>query len=73
MIAEWFAELAPRLVIEWVPKQDAMVRRLLATREDVFPDYDEDGFREAFGRRWEVASRAPIDHSDRVMYRLTRR
>ena len=26
-----------------------MVRKLLATREDVFPDYTLDGFRAAFG------------------------
>ena len=40
MIASLFAQLAPHAIVEFVPKEDAMVQRLLATRRDVFPDYD---------------------------------
>jgi hypothetical protein len=50
-----------------------MVRQLLATREDVFPTFHEDGFRDAFAARWEVVDRAPIEHSDRVLFRMVRR
>jgi hypothetical protein len=50
-----------------------MVQRLLASREDVFPGYDEDGFRDGFARHWEVVDRRPIEHSDRVLYRMERR
>ena len=39
MLLELFARLAPWAVVEFVPKEDVMVRRLLATRQDVFPDY----------------------------------
>ena len=35
-----------------------MVRHLLASRKDVFPDYDLEGFRAAAGARFEVVSRA---------------
>ena len=38
-IAELFARLGPNLIVEFVPREDAMVKRLLATREDVFADY----------------------------------
>ena len=41
-ISSYFAALAPNLVIEFVPKEDAMVRKLLATREDVFADFSAD-------------------------------
>ena len=37
-IAEWFARLGRHLVIEFVPKSDSQVQRLLASREDVFAD-----------------------------------
>ena len=53
MLAATLARLGDDLVIEWVPKEDPMVRRLLATREDVFPDYTESGFRAAFERAWD--------------------
>ena len=43
-IAELLRRARPRSSsIEFVPKEDPMVRRLLATREDVFPDYTEAG------------------------------
>ncbi len=71
-IAALFARLAPGLVIEFVPKEDPMVRKLLATREDVFPDYTIDGFRAAFGELFEVAEEAPVTGTDRVLFRMTR-
>ena len=47
MVLGLFADLAPWAIVEFVPKEDRMVRRLLATRRDVFPDYTLDGFRAA--------------------------
>lgn len=38
-LLDWLMELAPRGVIEFVPKSDPMVQRLLHLREDIFPDY----------------------------------
>jgi ribosomal protein L11 methylase PrmA len=71
-IASLFARLAPNAIVEFVPKDDPMVRRLLASRRDVFLDYSQDGFERAFGTRFRVVARAPIAGSSRVMYRLQR-
>jgi len=70
MVSELLAQLAPKLIVEWVPKEDPMVGRLLAAREDVFPDYSVDGFRSAFGRHFEIVEEAPIDDSLRVLFRM---
>lgn len=72
-LAAYLAGLAAGLVVEFVPKDDPMVRTLLATREDVFPDYTLDGFRAAFGSRFELVSEAPIDGTTRVLFRMVRR
>lgn len=72
-VAEFFAELAPNAVVEWVPKGDSQVRRLLASREDVFEDYEEAGFEAAFGARFEIVRKAPIPGTVRTLYRLRRR
>jgi hypothetical protein len=40
----WLTGLAPRGVIEFVPKTDPTVNRMLALREDIFTDYDEAAF-----------------------------
>ncbi len=73
MILDAFAELAPWAIVEFVPKDDVMVRRLLATREDVFDEYSIEGFRAAAVGRFEVVAETPIAESTRVMFLLRRR
>jgi len=73
MIAELLARLAPNLIVEWVPKEDPMVQRLLATREDIFPSYSRDGFRAAFEGAFEITEEVPIEDSSRVLFRMQRR
>ncbi len=60
-------------MIEFVPKSDSQVQRLLATREDIFPDYTEDGFEAAFGQRYETVEAHPIRESVRTLYLLRRK
>jgi SAM-dependent methyltransferase len=73
MLADLFADLAPWAIVEFVPKEDPMVRRLLATRRDVFPDYHLDGFRAVMAARFDVVREAPIAESTRVLFLLHRR
>ena len=72
MVSELLARLAPKLIVEWVPKEDPMVGRLLSAREDVFPDYSVDGFRGAFGHDFKIVEEAPIEDSPRVLFRMER-
>jgi ribosomal protein L11 methylase PrmA len=71
-VADFLARLTDHLVIEWVPKEDSQVQRLLASREDVFPGYTEDRFVQAFSRHYTVARHEPIHDSLRVLYLLAR-
>jgi len=73
MIASVFAGMAPHAVVEFVPKGDAMVQRLLAFRRDVFPDYNLEGFKAAFGQYFEVESETPIEGSGRILFHFRRR
>ncbi len=73
MLLDLFAQLAPWAIVEFVPKEDPMVRRLLATRKDVFPDYTLDGFRAAAGGRWDTAAEEAIEDSPRTLFLLRRR
>jgi SAM-dependent methyltransferase len=71
-VADFLASLAPGLIIEWVGRDDPMVRRLLATREDVFANYDLDGFRAAFRGRFRIVDERPIPGTGRVLLRMVR-
>jgi hypothetical protein len=73
MLIELFARLAPWAIVEFVPKEDDMVQRLLATRKDVFPGYTVDGFRSAAAHRCDIVAEEPIADSRRVLFLLRRR
>ena len=68
MVASMLASLGRHVVIEFVPKSDSQIQRLLATREDIFPDYDEAGFEVAFRRHFALVDRKPVEGSDRTLY-----
>jgi ribosomal protein L11 methylase PrmA len=72
-ISAFFATLAPQLVIEFVPREDDMVRTLLATREDVFEDYTIEHLRTAFAADWETVEEAPIPGTARTLFSFRRR
>ena len=72
-IADFLSNLCSHLIIEFVPKDDPQVRRLLATREDIFTGYTPAAFETAFRRHFEILSSAPIPDSGRVIYLMKRR
>jgi hypothetical protein len=72
-IAGYFARLARHLIIEFVPKSDPKVKILLATREDIFPDYTQPGFEAAFSSVFEILDVHPVKGSDRTIYLMRRR
>ena len=72
-IAGFLATLCRHLVIEFVPKEDSQVQRLLATRIDVFPAYHVAGFEAAFERLFEIIEKHPVDASCRTLYLMRRR
>ncbi len=72
-IAEYLGSLCRFLIVEFVPKTDSQVARLLRTREDVFPDYTVTGFEAAFASRFTVRDRLPIRDSERLLFCLERR
>jgi ribosomal protein L11 methylase PrmA len=72
-VAESFARLGRSLVIEFVPKSDSQVERLLMNREDIFPDYTIEGFERAFEPHWSIESKQHIAESERTLYLMRRR
>lgn len=72
-VATFLAPLARHLLIEFVPKEDSQVQRLLVTREDIFEDYTQVGFEAAFAAHYEVLDRQPIQETARTLYLLRRR
>lgn len=67
-IAEFLWSLCHFLIIEFVPKSDSQVQRLLTTREDIFQNYDLAGFEKAFAERFTTSRKVEIQGSDRILF-----
>ena len=67
-IAKLFSGMTRWLVIEFVPKADSQVVRLLATREDIFVNYTQQGFEESFSEHFTIEKTAPVPESERLLY-----
>ncbi|MEX2013432.1 MAG: SAM-dependent methyltransferase, partial [Parcubacteria group bacterium] len=69
MVAKFMAEVCREfLIIEFVPKEDSQVQRLLATREDIFSNYTPAGFEQEFSRYFSVLEKTPVKGSKRILY-----
>jgi len=68
MAAAYFARLGKHLILEFIPKTDSQVGRMLAHRGDVFQDYHEDGLHQAFGKYFRILEVKAIPESRRSLY-----
>lgn len=71
-IAGFLSDVCHWLIIEFVPKTDSQVQRLLATREDIFPDYTRQAFEQEFSRYFTIDDSADIRESQRTVYLMRR-
>jgi hypothetical protein len=72
-IAEFFAELGRWLVIEFIPKSDSQVRKMLSGRQDIFPGYSPEGFLQAFEKCFTIHASVPERESERHLFLMERR
>ncbi|MBC8451837.1 MAG: class I SAM-dependent methyltransferase [Rhodospirillaceae bacterium] len=69
----WIIALAPQGIIEFVEKDDPMLRAMLETREDIFPDYCREAFLAAFKDTSEIVDIQEISGDRRVLVWYRRR
>ena len=72
-VAGFLAGFARNLIVEFVPKSDRQVQRLLAARQDIFPRYSRAGFETDFAAHYDIRRTEPIDGSERILYLMERR
>jgi hypothetical protein len=72
-IASYLSRLGRWLIIEFVPKSDSQVRRLLLSRPDIFPSYTKEGFEKAFGAHFTIDAAARVVDSERWLYSMSPR
>lgn len=72
-IASFLYKICNWLVIEFVPKNDSQVQRLLATREDVFQRYTQNMFEMEFKEFFTIKTSIRLKGSKRTLYLMKKR
>lgn len=67
-LADFFADTGKWLVIEFVPKSDTQVQKLLTSRKDIFPNYTRESFEDAFAEQFEIREKVAVEESERFLY-----
>lgn len=67
-IVELFKNICKYLIIEFIPKSDSQVQKLLSNREDIFFNYTQEKFEREFGKHYNIRKRIRVNDSNRSMY-----
>ena len=70
-LASFFKKICSSLIIEFVPKSDPKVQKLLATREDIFSNYTQEAFESEFSKLFSIQTSAKIRNSERTLYLMS--
>lgn len=71
-VIDWLTGLAPHGVVEFVPKDDPMIQRMLMLRDDIFDDYSYETFRALLADRAPIAAEEEVSASGRILVRYDR-
>ena len=72
-IARFFSRICRVLIVEFVPKSDTQVQRLLLNREDIFPHYTQSSFESEFQKYFAIQNSIKITGSERIMYLMEKK
>ncbi len=67
-VADFFRKICRYLVVEFVPKDDTQVSKLLANRDDLYVNYTQSYFEKAFSRYFNIIRFIKIRESKRIIY-----
>lgn len=71
-IANFLSRICRFLIIEFVPKDDSQVQRLLSARQDIFYHYSQDNFEASFQDYFSILKCEKIVDTQRVIYLMER-
>lgn len=72
-IADFLSRVGRWLIVEFIPKEDPQVGRMLAHRCDIFDSYSEGQFESEFASRFEILDGCQLGDSVRKLYLMRRR
>lgn len=68
LLASYFSKLTKWVIIEFIPKNDKKIQEMINIRKDIFSNYTEKSFEEAFLKYFKIESKVLIKDSLRTIY-----
>ena len=65
---QWVASLGADIIIEFVSKDDEMVKKLLLNKEDIYEDYDRDYFEHCISENYHIERQKVLKSQMRILY-----
>ncbi len=72
-IAHFFNKICNYLIIEFIPKNDSQIQKLLLNREDIFTDYTQQDFEREFNKYFIIQKSIEINDSKRSLYLMQKK
>jgi ribosomal protein L11 methylase PrmA len=72
-LAEFFNYNCKSLIIEFIPKSDSQVQKLLSTRKDIFDEYSKEYFEECFLKHFTIKKSVNVLNSQRILYLMEKK
>lgn len=72
-IAEFLTKIGKNIIIEFVPKNDSQVQKLLASREDIFINYNQENFESVFQKYFNIIEKRQLKDSSRLLYLMAKK
>ena len=64
----FFQKILKFLIIEFTPKTDSQISRLLVTREDIFGSYTLENFEKEFENFFNIRQKIRLDDSENIIF-----
>lgn len=64
----WLASFKSSIIIEYVTKDDPMVKKLLQNKEDIYTDYNLNHFEQCLSRSFKIVKKLRLSSNTRILY-----
>ena len=65
---KWITSLAPKGIIEFVPKNDVTIQSMMKLKGDIFPNYNLENFKYLLSKYVKITSEKIVSNSGRILF-----
>jgi ribosomal protein L11 methylase PrmA len=67
-VIDWITSLAPKGIIEFVPKNDVTIQSMIKLKGDIFPNYNLENFKNYLSKKTKITSEKIVSKSGRTLF-----